>query len=107
MNVSEIDVHAVPDGAFLLDVREEDEWLAGHAPEAVHIPLSELHDRADDVPGDQQVYVVCKVGGRSAHAAAWLNGLGRRAVNISGGMDAWQAAGLPMTSETGGEPFVA
>ncbi|WP_246222498.1 rhodanese-like domain-containing protein [Phytoactinopolyspora limicola] len=107
MTVHEVGVDAVPNDGVLLDVREPGEWHAGHAPQAVHIPLGELIDRVDDVPDGDPVYVVCKVGGRSAHAAAWLNSIGRSAVNVSGGMESWDSAGLPMVSETGEQPFVA
>lgn len=106
MIVPEVDVRAVPDDAFLLDVREHDEWRAGHVPSAVHIPLGELQGRLDEVPAGQTVYVICRVGGRSAHAAAWLNHVGRAAVNVGGGMHSWSAAGRSMVSEIGQEPFV-
>jgi rhodanese-related sulfurtransferase len=107
MNVSEIDVTDVPDGARLVDVREDSEWQAGHAPDAIHIPMGELPDRLDDLPDEQPLYIVCKVGGRSAHVAAWLNGVGRQAINVAGGMESWDAAGRPMVSETDKDPFVA
>ncbi|GGQ24927.1 rhodanese-like domain-containing protein [Streptosporangium sandarakinum] len=107
MTVPEVEAQAVPDGAFLLDVRENDEWRAGHAPTAVHIPLGELQVRAGEVPPDAPVYVICRSGGRSAHAAAWLNHVGRDAINVGGGMQAWGSAGLPMVSESGRDPFVA
>ncbi|MFB9889484.1 rhodanese-like domain-containing protein [Planobispora takensis] len=107
MNIPEVDVHAVPDDAFLLDVREDDEWHAGHAPEALHIPLGELQARVEELPKDAAVYVICRVGGRSAHAAAWLNAVGRDAINVGGGMQSWAFAGRPMVSESGHEPFVA
>ncbi|WP_344865457.1 rhodanese-like domain-containing protein [Planomonospora alba] len=107
MSVPEVEVQAVPDGAFLLDVREHDEWRAGHAPTAVHIPLGELQARVAEIPGDVPVYVVCRVGGRSAHAAAWLNHVGREAINVGGGMQSWAFAGRPMVSENGQDPFVA
>ncbi|MFC4062979.1 rhodanese-like domain-containing protein [Planomonospora corallina] len=107
MNVPEVEARAVPDEAFLLDVREHDEWRAGHAPAAVHIPLGELQARVEEVPADVPVYVVCRVGGRSAHAAAWLNHVGREALNVEGGMRSWAGAGRPMVSETGQDPFVA
>lgn len=106
MHGNEVNVRELPEDGVLLDVREEGEWRAGHAPEAVHIPLSELPGRLDDVPDAQPVYVICKVGGRSAQAAAWLSNLGRQAVNVAGGMESWQAAGRPMTSETHEEPKV-
>ncbi|GLW23968.1 MULTISPECIES: rhodanese-like domain-containing protein [Microbispora] len=107
MTLPEIAPDALPEGAYLLDVREDEEWRAGHAPEAVHIPLGELQARVDEVPPDRPVYVVCRVGGRSAHAAMWLNHIGREAVNVDGGMMSWAAAGRPMVSETGGNPYVA
>ncbi|MFI6504986.1 rhodanese-like domain-containing protein [Nonomuraea typhae] len=107
MTVPEIEAKDVPADAYLLDVREPGEWLAGHAPEAVHIPMGELQARLDEVPAARTVYVVCRVGGRSAHAAAWLNHVGRDAVNVGGGMQSWEAARRPMVSETGQDPFVA
>ncbi|HEV3173673.1 MAG TPA: rhodanese-like domain-containing protein [Actinocrinis sp.] len=102
-----VPVTGLPADGFLLDVREDDEWRAGHAPDAVHLPLSELMARVDEVPEDCDVYVICKVGGRSEQAVRYLNQLGRSTVNVSGGMLAWEAAGKPMVSEAGGQPFVA
>ncbi|MFD3688353.1 rhodanese-like domain-containing protein [Nocardiopsis sp. NPDC058631] len=104
--VPETNVTEVPEGAYLLDVREGDEWNAGHAPEAVHIPLGELGERAGEVPQDRKVYVVCRVGGRSAQAVAALNRSGWDSVNVSGGMQAWEHAGRPMAAGSGEEPRV-
>lgn len=98
---------AVPEDAYLLDVREDDEWVAGHAPDAVHIPLSELNQRAREVPNDRDIYVICRSGVRSAQAVAAFNGAGWTTSNVEGGMHAWQAAGRPMVSESGNDPFVA
>jgi rhodanese-related sulfurtransferase len=56
----------LPAGAFLLDVREDDEWAAGHAPGALHIRLGELGARTAELPGDREVYVICRTGNRSA-----------------------------------------
>lgn len=98
---------AVPAGAWLLDVREPDEWVAGHAPEARHIPLGELTLRSAEIPADQTVYVICRSGSRSAHATHALNGAGWHAVNVAGGMHEWEAAGRSMVSETGTDPYVA
>ncbi|HWD05044.1 MAG TPA: rhodanese-like domain-containing protein [Amycolatopsis sp.] len=98
------------DGVPLLDVREDDEWAAGHAPAALHIPLGELPARVAelaDLPDDQPVYVICRSGGRSARATAWLNASGWDAVNIAGGMGSWAAEGRPMvTDNPGAEPEV-
>lgn len=96
----------VPEDAVLLDVREDDEWAAGHAPGAVHIPLGDLPARLGEVPQDDDVYVICRSGGRSARAQAWLAQNGVDVVNVEGGMGAWREAGRPMVSETGQEPVV-
>jgi rhodanese-related sulfurtransferase len=98
---------AVPGDGYLLDVREDDEWVAGHAPDAVHIPLSELSARAQEVPNDRDVYVICRSGARSAQAVAAFNNAGWSASNVDGGMHAWEAAGRPMVSESGADPYVA
>lgn len=103
----EVPAAAVPDGAWLLDVREIDEWSAGHVPEATHIPLGQLGTRTGELPVDQEIYVICRSGVRSARAAQALNGAGWQAVNVEGGMQHWAAAGRPMTADSGAEPFVA
>ncbi|WP_106245411.1 rhodanese-like domain-containing protein [Allonocardiopsis opalescens] len=105
--VPEVDPGGVPDDAYLLDVREADEWSAGHAPGAVHIPLFDLATRAGEVPRDREVYVICRSGGRSAQAVRALNDAGWRASNVTGGMHAWAVAGREMRSETGAQPVVA
>jgi rhodanese-related sulfurtransferase len=106
-NVPSVDAAAVPADAYLLDVREADEWTAGHAPGAVHIPMSQLRDRAAEIPQDRDIYVICRVGGRSAQVTAALNNAGWQAANVDGGMMAWVHHGRPMVSEQGGEPYVA
>lgn len=105
--VPAVEADSVPSDAYVLDVREQDEWAAGHAPDAVHIPLGQLQSRADEVPADQNVYVVCRSGGRSARATAYLNAEGHSAANVDGGMQDWAAAGRPMVSDTGDPPAVA
>jgi rhodanese-related sulfurtransferase len=97
----------LPGGVYLLDVREDDEWAAGHAPDAVHIPVGTLNQRAAEIPQDQAVYVICRSGARSAYAAQALAGAGWRTVNVADGMTGWAVAGRPMVSETGAEPYVA
>ena len=92
-------VEAVRGGAVLLDVREDGEWTAGHAPEAVSVPMSRL--TLDDVPDDVPVVCVCHVGGRSAAVTDALVRAGRDAVNLLGGMEAWAAAGLPVVDDAG------
>jgi rhodanese-related sulfurtransferase len=97
----------LPTGAYLLDVREPDEWAAGHAPDAVHIPVGALSQRAGEIPQDREIYVICRSGARSAYAAHSLAGAGWTTVNVADGMTGWAVAGRPMISETGTEPFVA
>lgn len=98
---------AVPVGALLVDVREPDEWTAGHAPDAVHIPLGQLGARYTEIPQDGRVYVICRAGSRSNQAALSLAGAGWNVVNVSDGMNGWAAAGRPMTNESGTTPYVA
>jgi len=97
---------AVPDDAFVLDVREVVEWDAGHVAGARHIPMNTLIERVEEVPHDTRVYVMCRVGGRSAQVTHYLTQQGWDAVNIDGGMLAWEAAGRPMVSEDGTAPTV-
>lgn len=79
----------------IIDVREPAEYAAAHAERAVPIPLGELSERLDEVPRDRTVYVICAAGGRSQQGAAFLEWHGIDAVNVTGGMNAWQQAGLP------------
>ena len=97
----------LPAGIFLLDVREDDEWAAGHAPEAVHVRLSEIPARTDEIPRDREVYVICRTGNRSAYAAQALAVGGLNAINVADGMTGWAVAGRPMINEDGAEPYVA
>lgn len=95
---SELDPTApVPDGTVLLDVREQNEWAAGHAPGAVHIPLSDLPTRFGELDADAPILVMCHSGARSARATQWLNdAAGLDAANVDGGIVAWQGTGLPV-----------
>jgi rhodanese-related sulfurtransferase len=97
----------LPAGVFLLDVREDDEWTAGHAPDAVHVRLGEVGARMGELPRDREVYVICRSGIRSAYATQALVGGGLQAINVSDGMTGWAVAGRPMVSEDGTEPHVA
>jgi rhodanese-related sulfurtransferase len=85
--------------AWLLDVREQWEYDAVHAPAAHHIPMGELAARQAELPSSQTVYVVCHTGRRSRTVVDALIAAEYPARNIAGGMDAWLAAG----GEAGGE----
>ena len=92
----------VASGALLLDVREPDEWAAGHAPGAKHLPLGELGARVEELPKDRPIVAVCRVGGRSGKATEALVNAGYDVVNLAGGMQAWDAAGQPVVTDDGG-----
>ena len=87
-------------GTVLIDVREQDEWDAGHSPDARLVPLSELQARVDEIPTDQPVLIVCHSGGRSLRATAFLRAEGVDAINVVGGMSAWAQAGGPLSANT-------
>ncbi len=97
---------ALPPGAVVLDVREPDEWAAGHIETAVHIPIGQVTGRLGDVPAGDPVYVICRGGGRSARVTEFLRAQGTDAVNVAGGMQEWASSGKPMVSGTGRSPEV-
>lgn len=89
-------------GAVLVDVREDEEWDAGHAPQAIHLPMGLVADRSGELPTGRTIVCVCRVGGRSGTVAAALGGAGYDARNLEGGMLAWEQAGLPVVLADGG-----
>ncbi len=108
----EIEVTALSDDARVLDVREPNEWSAGHTSGAVHIPMRDVPGRltelAELVEGtDGALPVICRSGNRSGQVVAWLTQQGYDVTNVAGGMKAWQQAGKPMVSESGQPPAVA
>ena len=86
---------------LLLDVRELDEYEAGHARGVTFIPLGTLAHSEFVFPADRTILCICRVGGRSAHATAFLRDQGLDAVNLEGGMKAWAAFGLDVVREDG------
>ncbi|OYN88585.1 rhodanese-like domain-containing protein [Parenemella sanctibonifatiensis] len=101
MDASETTINDLPTDAVVLDVREDDEWAAGHAPTAVHIPLSQLPDRIAEIPQvDGELPVICRSGGRSARAAQFLAQQGIPATNVLGGMQGWQLTGRPLVGDS-------
>jgi rhodanese-related sulfurtransferase len=107
-----VSVSDVLNDAVILDVREPDEWAAGHAPGAIHIPLGELPARLAELEdvgpgaGAVSMAVTCRGGGRSSRAVAWLTQQGYDVANLDGGMKAWLAAGKPMLSDGDQAPHV-
>lgn len=89
-------------GALLLDVREPNEWTDGHIAGARHMPLGDLDPATiTDEAAGRPIVAVCRSGNRSGKAAATLAQHGQYVVNMGGGMKAWQAAGLPVVTDTG------
>jgi len=101
----EIDVEVFagqqPD-AYLIDVREPGEYVTGHAPGAVLLPLGQLGERVGELPTDRTVFVICASGNRSLRAAQALAQAGYDAVSVAGGTGAWIRSGRPVV--TGSDP---
>ena len=89
------------EGAVLIDVREPDEWQAGHAPQAIHIPLGELGAQISRMSTDHPLVIICRSGRRSDLATAALRTAGYDAYNFSGGMQAWHQAGGDIVTADG------
>jgi rhodanese-related sulfurtransferase len=79
----------------ILDVREDFEVAEGMIPKALHIPMGDLHARLNELDRSRPVIVVCRSGNRSARVADAPNTVGYTADTMTGGMIAWQRAGLP------------
>lgn len=89
------------DFAVLLDVREDDEWQRGHAPNAQHIPMGDVPARMDEIDPDKELFVICHAGGRSQRVAQYLKRNGYEPVNVDGGMLAWAQAGRSVVTDAG------
>ena len=102
MNVPEISVNELAqkllNGAFLVDVRELDEWLAERVPEVPLIPIGEITDRLADFPKEGEVFIICRSGARSATACQFLRSNDVNAINVAGGTLAWIASGQDVAS---------
>ncbi len=88
------------DSIVLVDVREDDEYADGHVSGAVHIALSTIPERIDEIAADGPVYVICAVGGRSGKAAEFLRTKGIDAINVAGGTNGWVDSGRPVVRGT-------
>lgn len=85
--------------AVLVDVRDDGEWIAGHAPQALHLPLGRLTPGA--LAGDRLIIAVCRSGLRAGQASRTLLAAGLHARRLAGGMIAWRRAGLPVITDGG------
>ena len=88
----------VATGTVLLDVRELDEWMSGHAPTGLFVPMSSLPVGFESVPTDTRLLVICHAGSRSARVTRALVEAGFDAVNVAGGMLSWVDAGGPVVT---------
>ncbi|WP_227462465.1 rhodanese-like domain-containing protein [Desertimonas flava] len=106
MPVSEIDIAAfaerLSEGARVIDVREPDEYTAGHVPGAELIPLATVPEQLERFAGDGPTYLICRSGGRSMRAAEFAAAEGYDVVNVAGGTSAWIASGREVV--TGDSP---
>jgi rhodanese-related sulfurtransferase len=84
---------ALQSGATLIDVRELDEYQAGHVPNAILVPLASVPGSLDHFSADSTNYVICKTGARSYRACEFLVEQGIDAVNVEGGTMAWIISG--------------
>ncbi|MGB4778481.1 rhodanese-like domain-containing protein [Microbacterium sp.] len=82
-------------GIPLIDVREPDEFAAGHVPGAVNLPMSTIGEHLDELPGGA-FDVICAIGGRSARVGEALEARGHEVTNVVGGTNEWVAAGYPV-----------
>jgi rhodanese-related sulfurtransferase len=109
-SVPEVDVaeahRRIEHGAVLLDVREAEEWDAGHAAGAHWIPMNEVAERHAELSGGHSVVVVCRSGHRSAFVTEVLVAHGFQAANLVGGMRAWAAAGHTLVADGNEPPYV-
>ena len=106
MAVPEINVEELAgrlnEGAFLLDVRQPDEFVEAHVPGALLVPLDEVPVRAGELPADQEILVICRSGARSHRAAEYLIAQhGLSAVNVAGGTLAWIESGRDIVVGSG------
>ncbi|HEY7022636.1 MAG TPA: rhodanese-like domain-containing protein [Ktedonobacterales bacterium] len=101
--ITNVDVETLAarkDEAFVLDVREPDEYQRGHVSGANNIPQAELASRLDELPREQPILVICRTGSRSRHATEFLTQIGYTDVaNVLGGTSAWRRAGKPLVRE--------
>ncbi|MFJ3975284.1 rhodanese-like domain-containing protein [Streptomyces sp. NPDC090021] len=91
-------------GAVVLDVREPEEYRAGHVPGARLAPMSTLAATPPRIPEGRTVYVICASGNRSQWAADSLAAVGMDAVSVAGGTWGWVGVGRPVV--TGSAPGV-
>lgn len=89
---------AAADGAAVVDVREPGEYVGGHVPGAVLMPMGQLPSRVGELDRHRPVYVICASGNRSRAMSDYLARAGFDARSVDGGTAAWAAAGRPVVA---------
>jgi rhodanese-related sulfurtransferase len=90
---------AIPAGAYVIDVREAWEFESGHVPGARHVPLNSVPEQLNNLPKDQQIWIICQSGGRSMTAANYLEAQGFDVVSVAGGTGSWIGSGKEVSFE--------
>jgi rhodanese-related sulfurtransferase len=90
---------AIAENVFVLDVREDWEFEAGHVPTAHHMPLNSVAERFTELPKDQKLWIICQGGRRSMTAADFLEAQGFDVVSVAGGTGAWIESGKEVSFE--------
>ncbi|MEX2620818.1 MAG: rhodanese-like domain-containing protein [Egibacteraceae bacterium] len=91
------------EGVDIIDVREADEWRAGHIAGSRHIPMGTIGNRLHELDGDRPIVAVCRSGQRSGQVTALLAKQGYDITNLDGGLRAWARGGLPLATAVGGQ----
>jgi rhodanese-related sulfurtransferase len=100
--VPQVAAAEVAEDAILIDVREPDEWAAGHVPRSTHLPMMEIPGRTAEIPTEGDVVIVCRSGQRSANVVLYLMKQGWDNLrNLEGGLQEWVAAGRDLVTEEG------
>ena len=103
-SIPAVDVDSVANDptAFVFDVREQDEWDAGHVASSIHIPMGEVATRTDELPRDRRLVCICRSGNRSGRVTSYLRLQGFDVVNLTGGVQQWHRNGHPLVDRDGG-----
>ncbi len=94
------------DDFFLLDVREPDEWQAGHMTGSYHIPMRELGARQAELPQDRPILCICRSGNRSGTVTRSLAEAGYQVENLDGGLQQWESLGYDLETPDGDQGTV-
>lgn len=91
------------EGVDIIDVRELDEWRAGHIAGSRHVPMGTIGHRMDELERDRPMVAVCRSGQRSGQVTALLTRMGDDITNLNRGLQAWARGGLPQATADGGQ----